>query len=190
MNNNRYFSIVDINDKQYQHMYNLNEGDVYYVITKSGVARRLNTPKIITLIQAAIVESAHDEAIRLNDHIDWERHTPEQKKIHHARVMFGLELRVKYNVESVLEACYIEALEIDKDDTAILKLGAGWSKHATVKDAHEVFKAIEAEHSSQGYGSSTWLYHDAAFIITKGLHLRISYNGRLWNSDGTEYTIK
>lgn len=187
MNNNRNFAIVFINNKEYQYLNSFVDGGCYYVVTKKGIARRLKTPKIIAEIKQAVIELAHDEAIRLNDHIDWERLTPEQKEIHHARVLFGLGLRNKYNGETVLEACYLEALEMDKDDTVTLQMGDGWSKHATVKDALEVFKAIGTEHLSQGLGSSAWPYHNAAFIITKGLHLRISYNGRLWHPDGTEH---
>ena len=189
MSNNRNFAIVFINNKEYQYLNSFVDGETYYVVTKKGIARRLKTPKIISEIKHAVIEMAHDEAIRLDDHIDWERQTPEQKEIHHARVLFGLGLRAKFNCETVLEACYLEALEMDKDNSVTLKMGDEWSKHATVKDALEVFKAIEAAHSSQGLGSSSWQYHDAAFIIAKGLHLRISYNGRLWHPDGTEYII-
>ncbi|EFI4715964.1 hypothetical protein GXG07_22325 [Escherichia coli] len=189
MNNNRNFAVVFINDKEYQYLNSFVDGELYFVVTKKGVARRLKTPKIIAAIKHAVIELAHDEAIKQNEQIDWERQTPAQKNIHNSRVMFGIELKVKYQVETVLEACYLEALEMDKDDTVTLKMGDECSKHATVKDALEVFKAIENEHSSQGLGSSSWPYHDAAFILTKGLHLRISYNGRLWHPDGTEYTF-
>ena len=189
MNNNRDFAVVFINNKEYQYLNSFFDGESYFVVTQKGIARRLGTPKIIASIKNAVIELAHDEAIKKNEKIDWERQTSVQKKIHHSRVMYGIELKIKYKVETVMEACYLEALKIDEDDSVTLKMGDELSKHATVKDALEVFKAIEIAHSSQGLGSISWPYHDAAFIIFKGLHLRISYNGRLWHVDSTEYFI-
>ncbi|ELW2866256.1 hypothetical protein QMI71_004668 [Salmonella enterica] len=105
------YNCVNINGRFYTRSTNL-QGETYYsVICKGGVIRTLKTPAIIAKIDAEIKEAAHEEALYLNENFDWEKVTPAQKDIHNARVLYGIEMRSKYNEDSVIDACHLQALK-------------------------------------------------------------------------------
>ncbi|CZY44055.1 Uncharacterised protein [Enterobacter cloacae] len=74
---------------------------------------RVNGPRVISQVIAAIADVDHTEALDMNAAIEWARITPEQRTIHAARVTYGISLKNKYNTDDVLEACHAEALEMD-----------------------------------------------------------------------------
>ncbi|HFD6166054.1 TPA: hypothetical protein ACF5HI_004615 [Salmonella enterica] len=105
------YNCVNINDRFYTRSTNL-QGETYYSVKcKGGVIRTLKTPAIIAKIDAEIKEAAHEEALYLNENFDWEKVTPAQKDIHNARVLYGIEMQSKYNEDSVIDACHLQALK-------------------------------------------------------------------------------
>ncbi|ELZ5051212.1 hypothetical protein UYK15_003145 [Enterobacter asburiae] len=76
---------------------------------------RVNGPRVISQVIAAIADADHTEALDMNGAIEWAKITPEQREIHGARVTFGISLKNKHNTDDVVLACHIEALEMNAE---------------------------------------------------------------------------
>lgn len=66
------------------------------------------------------LDAAHAEALEMNEAIEWAKLTPAQKDLHTARVILGVALKSKHDVDDVLTACHIEALEQDEKRTVMI----------------------------------------------------------------------
>ncbi|SAH64477.1 Uncharacterised protein [Enterobacter cloacae] len=105
---------------------------------------RVNGPRVISQVIAAIADVDHTEALDMNAAIEWARITPEQRTIHAARVTYGISLKNKYNTDDVLEACHAEALNMD----AARELNARQARFVFHNTAEERAEAIEAAHAA------------------------------------------
>ncbi|WP_048796156.1 MULTISPECIES: hypothetical protein [Serratia] len=100
-----------------------------HVETGYPIWMRVNGARVISQVIAAIADADYTEALDMNAAIEWAKITPEQRAIHDARVIFGISLMNKHNIDGVLEACHAEALEmnteLDKEFASIEALVPG-----------------------------------------------------------------
>lgn len=104
---------------------------------------RVNGERVISQVIAAIADADHTEALDMNAAIEWAKITPEQRAIHDARVIFGISLKNKHNTDDVLDACQVEALNMD----AARELNARQARFVFHNTAAERAEAIETAHS-------------------------------------------
>lgn len=107
------YSNVCVNGKSYVRS-TYDKGDTrYFVVCKNNSFRQLNTPAIKAKIDAAIIELAEAEAYREDEILSWAVISPELVQLHDQRVIFGIDLKTKHNVDDVITACHMEAMEME-----------------------------------------------------------------------------
>jgi hypothetical protein len=183
-------SAVCVNGKTYVRS-KYAEGDIrYFVICKNGAYRRLNTPVIKAKIDVAIIELAEIEAYREDEILSWAVITPELIQLHDKRVIFGIDLMTKHNVDDVLTACHMEAMEMEHSFAATrvdLELRMKSSTAAIVSEYNTPTVTVEVGNTDR-FGSEqieiryvadgrlAWRAWDYEPDFESGLHTELAYH--------------
>lgn len=93
---------------------------VFSMTDKNGFKRNVSNEVTRRKVMAALVDAAHTEALEMDEAIEWAKLTPAQKDLHTARVILGVALKSKHDVDDAVTACHIEALEQDEKRTVMI----------------------------------------------------------------------
>lgn len=110
--------IVFIGNKEYK-VVNWIDGAVHITtFSAAGKESAVRSEKTKARVMAALVEKAHDEAIEVDEAVEWEKITPQQRAIHASRVVYGLLMKDKHRIDNAVDACHAEALESQAETVA------------------------------------------------------------------------